>query len=246
MSTTDKKVLTSMIEAGCHFGHRVSKWNPKMRKYLYDKRDGIHMFDLTKTAAKLDVACDFLRESCAAGKSVLLVSTKLQAIKILTEAATSTDSPYITKKWIPGILTNFDTVKRRIKYFKDLKEQKANGEWEEKYTKKECVELGRTLKKLQDAFSGVEHMHRVPDVVVVLDAVRDRLALKESKRLGIPTVGLCDSNADPDLLTYIVPGNDDAVKSLAFFAGEFKKAIAEGKHRAGAMKKPELHEKAAI
>lgn len=242
-NSTDNKVVSTMLEAGCHFGHRASKWNPKMRKFLYDRRDGIHVFDLTKSATYLEKALEFLRESCAAGKSVLLVSTKLQAIKLITEAANETDSAFVTRKWIPGLLTNFDTVKRRIKYFKDLKEQKAKGEWEEKYTKKERVELGRTLEKLQTAFSGVEHMYRVPDVIVVLDAVRDTLALKEARRLNIPTVAVCDSNADPDLVTYVVPGNDDAVKALSFFVSEFKKAIGEGKRRAGNIKKAEVKDK---
>lgn len=239
----DDKLIESMLESGCHFGHRASKWNPKMRKYLYDRKDGIHVFDLTKTAEYLQKALEFLTESCAAGKTVLLVSTKLQAIKLVTEAANETESPFVTRKWIPGLLTNFDTVKRRIKYFKDLKEQKANGEWEQKYTKKERVELGRTLEKLQTAFSGVEHMFRVPDVILVLDAVRDTLALKEARRLGIPTVGICDSNADPDLLTYVVPGNDDAVKSLTFFMGQFKKAISDGKRRGGSLRKVEVQDK---
>lgn len=241
--TKDKEILALMLEAGCHFGHRASKWNPKMRKYLYDRRDGIHVFDLTKTADKLEKALEFLRESCAAGKSVMIVSTKLQAVKLVAEAAAATECSYVTKKWIPGILTNFDTIKRRIKYFKDLKDQKAKGEWEEKYTKKERLELSRTLEKLQMAFSGVENMYRVPDIIVVLDAVRDRLALKEAKRLGVPTVAVCDSNADPDLVTHVVPGNDDAVKSLSFFMSQFMHAIAEGKHRAGAMRKPEMKDK---
>jgi len=229
--TTDKKMLEEMLEAACHFGHKVSKWNPKMHKYIYTKREGVHIFDLTKTKAALEKACDFLRETAANGKEILIVSTKLHATRLMREAAEKCECPYVTQKWMPGLLTNFDTIRKRIKYFRDLKEQKAKGEWEDKYTKKERLDLSRTLDKLEDAFSGVQNMMKLPDVIFVLDSVRDVLALKEAKRLGIPTVGICDTNADPDLLTCPVPGNDDAIRSLRFFMGKFTDAIIEGKRK---------------
>lgn len=231
MSTSaqpNTKILEEMLNAACHFGHRVSKWNPKMHRYLYTKREGIHIFDLTKTYECLTRALDFLRENASQGKIILLVSTKLHAARLMNESAKKSGCPFVSRKWIPGLLTNFDTLRKRINYFKELKEQKATGGWE-KYTKKERLELQRELDKLEDAFSGVEHMNKLPDTVVVLDAVHDALALREAKRLKIATVAICDSNADPDLVTYPIPGNDDAIKALHYFMEKITGAIEEGK-----------------
>lgn len=231
MSTSvksEKAVLTSMLDAGCHFGHRSEKWNPKMRPFIYTKREGIHIFDLTKTYQVLMKACEILKDAAAKGKTILLVSTKLQAARLIDEAAIKLGCPYVTKKWIPGLLTNFDTVKKRIKYFRDLKEQQSTGELD-KYTKKERLDLSRQLKKLQEAFGGVENVTKLPDFVVLLDAFRDQLVLREARKLKIPTIAICDTNSDPDLVTYPIPGNDDAVKSLRFFMDQFAAAIEEGK-----------------
>lgn len=224
----DKKLIEEMLASACHFGHKASKWNPKMKPYLFGKREGIHIFDLEKSAVSLGLALDFLREAGTLGKTILLTSTKLHATKLIEEAAKRTGCPYVTKKWMPGLLTNFETLKKRIKYFRDLKDQKASGEWD-KYTKKERLELQRTLDKLEEAFLGVSHMLKLPDVIFVLDTVRDALALREAKRLGITSVGICDSNADPDLVSFPVPGNDDAIKSLKFFVRKIADAIEEGK-----------------
>jgi len=229
--TNDKKLLEEMLAAACHFGHKVSRWNPKMKQYIYTKRDGIHIFDLSKTAACLAKTMDFLTETAANNKIILLVSTKLQATKMVAQAANITGCSYVTRKWMPGLLTNFNTIQKRVKYFKDLKNGKATGEWE-KYTKKERVEMDRTLSKLEAAFSGVESMSHLPSVVVVFDSIRDVLALKEARRLNITTIGVCDSNADPDLLTFPIPGNDDAVKSLKFFVDKVTEAILKGKKMA--------------
>lgn len=229
-STTkiDQKILEQMLNCACHFGHKASKWNPKMRQYIYTKRDGVHIFDLTKTYDCLMKTLEFLKQSACEGKNILLVSTKLQATKLVTEAAQHCRCPYVTQKWMPGLLTNFDTIKKRIKYFKDLKTQRDGGEWD-KYTKKERLDLARELEKLQDAFGGVEEISRLPDIIVVFDSIRDKLALREAKKLKITTVGICDSNADPDLLTYPIPGNDDSMKSLKYFVEKIYTAIEEGK-----------------
>lgn len=199
-----------------------------MQQYIYTKRDGIHIFDLTKTYECLIKALEFLKEQVASGKTILLVSTKLQATKLITEAAKRCGCPYVTRKWMPGLLTNFETIRKRINYFKTLKEQKATGGWE-KYTKKERLDLDRILLKLEDAFSGVEHMTRLPDAVVVFDSIHDILALRETRRLKIPTISICDSNGDPDLSTYPIPGNDDAIRSIKFFVEEIAEAIEEGR-----------------
>lgn len=227
----DKKALKAMLDAGCHFGHKTSKWNPKMAKYIYTKKDNIHIFDLVKTYQALVKVKDFLKTASKEGKTILFVSTKLQAIKFVDEAAKHCNCPYVTRKWMPGILTNFDTIKKRIKYFRDLKQQRDSGEWE-KYTKKERLELSRVIEKLEHAFSGVEELTRLPDIVVVFDALHDSLALREAKRLKLPTIAICDSNSDPDLVTYPIPGNDDAVKSLRYFIDSIAEAIEEGKKEA--------------
>lgn len=224
----NKKLLEEMLAAAVHFGHKVSKWNPKMREYIYTKREGVHIFDLTKTYESLMRALNFLTEKASEGKTILIVSTKLQATKLVAEAALKTGCPSVTQKWMPGLLTNFETIRRRIKYFRDLKQAKDSGEWD-KYTKRERLDLSRALKKLEDAFSGVENMLRLPDAVVVFDAIHDELVLREAKRLKIPTIGICDSNADPDLLAFPIPGNDDAIKSLKFFVDQVTNAILEGK-----------------
>lgn len=230
---TDKqKELNELLQAACHFGHKVSKWNPKMSRFLYSKREGIHIFDLTKTYECLTKVLDFLKESVAAGKTVLFVSTKLHATKLVSDAARKCGCSYVTRKWMPGLLTNFETLKKRIKYFKDLKTQKETGEWDDKYTKKEKLELTRTLGKLEDAFSGVEDMNKLPDIVVVFDSVRDQLALREARKLKITTIGVCDSNADPDLVTYPIPGNDDAIKALKYYVEKISTAVEIGKRAA--------------
>lgn len=218
-----------MMEAAVHFGHKASKWNPKMREYIFAKRENIHIFDLVKTYQCLSKALDFLRKSAAEGKTILLLSTKLQSTKLVTEAAQKCGCPYVTRSWMPGLLTNFDTIKKRIKYFRDLKTQQAAGEWDDKYTKKEQVKFKKIIAKLEDAFGGVENLTKVPDVLVVFDSLHETLALKEARRLKVKTVGVCDSNADPDLLNFPIPGNDDAIKSLRYFVEKVAGAIEEGK-----------------
>lgn len=232
MPVSEKEVITEMIKSACHFGHSSTKWNPKMRRYLHAKMEGIHIFDLTKSLRALDAAAQFLEESAAEGKQVLLVSTKLQAERLIRDAAEKTHFPYIVKKWIPGFLTNFDTIKRRIKFFNDLKNERESGDWERKYKKKERLMLARQLLKLEAAFSGVAEVSKLPDVILILNGVCDELALREAKKLGIPTVSVCDSNADPDLVTYPIPGNDDAVKSLAFFMERLTAGLVKGLDRA--------------
>lgn len=217
-----------MLEAACHFGHRVSKWNPKMRRYLYGEREGVHIIDLTKTYEQLQKALEFLKDQVSKGKTVLIVCTKLQAKKLIEQAGLETGMPYVSIKWIPGLLTNYPTIRKRIRYLHDLKSDEAIGGFD-KYTKKEALELRKTIQKLESALGGVKDMMKLPDVVVLFDSVRDKNPLNEANRLKIPIVGICDSNADPDTLTIPIPGNDDAVKSLEFFITKVKEAILEGK-----------------
>lgn len=202
-----------LVSAACHFGHRKEKWNPKMAPYLYGTRKGIHIFDAEKTRACLEKTVDELKSLQASGKSILFVSTKQHSIPLIEHLARQLHQPMVTKKWIPGLLTNWSTLKRRLKYYLDLQRSFQTGEVE-KYTKKEQTQLRKKLAKLDTALGGVAGMNGLPDAVFIVDAVRDRVAVLEASKLSIPIYGICDSNADPDHFTSFVPANDDAVKSL--------------------------------
>ncbi|MFH0770219.1 MAG: 30S ribosomal protein S2 [Candidatus Peregrinibacteria bacterium] len=204
---------TELVAAACHIGHRKEKWNPKMKPYLYGVQKGIHLFDITETKKHLEDVCAQLRKLQTEGKTILFVSTKQQSIPLIEEIGRELHQPIVTKKWIPGLLTNWSTIKRRLKYYLDLQQSFQTGEVE-KYTKKEQLDLRKKLAKLDAAFSGVAAMSQLPDAVFVVDAVRDRVAVLETKKLAIPLFGICDSIANPDDFTALIPANDDAVKSL--------------------------------
>lgn len=202
-----------LLAAACHFGHPREKWNPKIAPYLFGQKKGIHIFDLQKTRKGLETVCDALAKFQAEGKTILFVSTKQQSIPLVEALGRQLQHPIVTKKWIPGLLTNWPTLKRRLQYYLDLKRSFQTGEVE-KYTKKEQTELRKELAKLETALSGVASMKGLPDAVFVVDAVRDNVAVLEAKKLGIPLYGICDSNANPDNFTACIPANDDAVKSI--------------------------------
>jgi len=220
--------LKDMLEAAVHFGHKTQKWNPKMKRYLYGSRNGVHVFNLEKTKDSLIKASEFLKLASANGKTVLLVSTKPQASQLIIEAAEATKMPYVVHKWMGGLLTNFATMKQRIRYYRSLKDQEKNGEFE-KYTKKEASVLRKDIVKLDAALGGVSTLERLPDVVFVADVVRDHIAVKEANKMKIPVVAICDSNSDPDGVAYPIPGNDDAIKSLTYLIGSVKDAIVAGR-----------------
>lgn len=222
--------LKEMLAAAVHFGHQTHKWNPKMKRYLYGVREGIHVFDLQKTFGALQNALTFLQKSVAEGKTILFVSTKQQAAVLVEEVAKKCDMPYVTHKWIGGLLTNYSTVKKRIKHFSTLLEQEEAGDFE-KYTKKEASKMKKESDKLQIAFGGLRDMKKVPGVVFVIDCVRDNIAVKEARKLKIPVIAITDSNADPDEVDYPIPGNDDAVKSLKYFLGKVEDAILNAKSK---------------
>ena len=199
-TSISEKLLRDMLKSAVHFGHRPTKWNPKMKSYIYGKHSGVHVFDLNKTADALVKAQEFLKECRKGNKTVLFVSTKQQAMNVVEEVAQECGMPHITHKWVPGLLTNFSTIKKRIKYLKDLKDQEAKGEFE-KYTKKEALNLHKTIVKLQTALGGVQEMHERPDALIVIDVVRDEISVKEASKLGIPIIGIVDSNANPAIIT---------------------------------------------
>jgi len=215
------QLIKEMFENAVHIGHRTAKWNPRMKKHLYGEQNGIHIINLEDTVAHFSEALNFMNKLISEGKRVLFVSTKPQSVKLLEETATSCGMPYVISKWIPGLLTNFGTVKGRIKYLADLKEQEKLGEFE-KYTKKEASKLKKTIDKLEIALGGVEHMATKPDAVFVLDVTRDAIVVAEANKLKIPVIGFTDSNADPTVVDYPIPANDDALKSLRFLLGKMK------------------------
>jgi small subunit ribosomal protein S2 len=221
-------VLKEMMESAVHFGHKTQKWNPKMRRYLYGESNGVHIFDLRKTQECLEKAVEFLKHESASGKVILLVSTKPQASQMIVDMAGATKMPYVVHKWMGGLLTNFSTMKQRIRYFRSLVDQEKKGEFS-KYTKKEASGLKKDIEKLETALGGVRDLDKLPDILFVADAVRDRIAVKEANKMKIPVVAIVDSNTDPDGILFPIPGNDDAVKSLTYLISAVKNAILGGK-----------------
>lgn len=223
--------MRDMLANAVHFGHRSSKWNPKMAPYLFSKKNGVHIFDLNKTYQGLNDALEFLTAACAQGKTVLFVSTKQQATLIVKDYAEKCGMPYVTKKWIPGLLTNFKTVRARVRTMLKLKEEQENGEFE-KYTKKEVLEFKKTIEKLEAALGGVANLEKTPDIVFVLDVCRDQIAVKEANKIGATVVAVVDSNSDPDGVDYVIPANDDALKSINYLMAAIGGAIQDGRKKA--------------
>lgn len=221
-------MIQEMFESAVHIGHRTHKWNPRMERYIFGERNGIHVINLEKTLECLNKALDFLGKHAAEGKMLLFVSTKPQSLKIVEETAKECGAPYVVSKWIPGLLTNFSTIKQRIRYLADLKEQKITGELM-KYTKKEQAKLNKVIVKLETSLGGVQNVTDRPDVVFVLDVVRDHIAVLEAKKLGIPVVGIVDTNADPTEIDYPIPANDDALMSLKFLLGKVRDTVAKSR-----------------
>ncbi len=220
---SEKDLLANAV----HFGHPRNKWNPKIAPYVYGVHEGIHVFDLAKTHAKLKELCEALRGLQAEGKTILFVSTKQQSIPLIEKLGDSLKQPVVTKKWIPGLLTNWPTLKKRLQYYLELRHSFQTGDVS-KYTKKEQTMLRKKLAKLDSALSGVAGMTGLPNAIFVVDAVRDNVAVLEANTLGIPVYGICDSNANPDLFTSFVPANDDAVKSLYLLLTTVEAAMLEG------------------
>jgi small subunit ribosomal protein S2 len=225
MQKIDSKAL---LESAAHFGHRTQKWCPKMKPYIHGARAGIHLFDLEKTAHKLELLLSYLTEAAASGKSILFVSTKPQTNDLIPELARATGNPYVSHRWICGTITNFSTVRSRINYLNELKSDAEHGGFE-KYTKKEASKFRKEMTKLQQSLGGIASMKKLPDIVFVVDAKRDENAVKEARVKKIPVIGIADSNADPDMLDLFVPANDDAMKSLTFILNHVQEALLKGR-----------------
>jgi small subunit ribosomal protein S2 len=222
--------LKDMFKNAVHIGHRTQKWNPRIKKYLYGEMDGFHIINLEKTLQCLEKAIVFMSKLMSEGRTVLFVSTKPQSVKLVEETAKSLNMPYVVSKWIPGLITNFSTIKMRIDYLADLIEQEASGEFE-KYTKKEVSKLKKEIDKLEMALGGVSRLDAIPDAVFVIDVVRDAIVVKEANKLGIPVVAFVDTNADPVVIKYPIPANDDALKSLKFLLNKIESGLKRSSSR---------------
>lgn len=222
--------LSTMVEEllahSAHIGHRTSRWNPNMKSYLYGEQNGVHIFDLEKTAECLTAALEFLKRVVQDGKKVLFVGTKPQAQNITEETAKHCSMPYITRKWIGGFFTNFPTVSRRILYLKNLKAEEKSGAFE-RYVKHEALAKRREIQKLEERFGGVADLERLPGAVFVVDAVHDALPIKEAHDMKIPIVAIADSNANPKNITYVIPANDDALQALRYLLTKAGETIIE-------------------
>jgi small subunit ribosomal protein S2 len=216
--------IQDLLEAGVHFGHQSSRWNPKMRKYIFAARNGIHVIDLMKTHQLLQEAREAVRETVTAGNRVLFVCTKRQLRQIVEQEAERSGAFYVTERWLGGMLTNFQTIKQQIRRLKELERGIEEGAYEF-YTKKEQLLLEREREKLNKYLAGVKDMGRLPGAIFVVDARKEAIAIKEANKLGIPVIAIADTNADPDVIDYPIPGNDDAIRSVALITGAIADAI---------------------
>ncbi|MFZ5587601.1 MAG: 30S ribosomal protein S2 [Thermodesulfobacteriota bacterium] len=219
--------MRQLLEAGVHFGHQTRRWNPKMKPYIFGARSGIYIIDLQKTVKMFRTAYDFVVDAVARGGDVLFVGTKKQAADIIEEEAKRCGMYYINFRWLGGMLTNFQTIRRSIERYKYLEGMFTDGTIN-KFPKKETIAMGRELEKLQHNLGGIKDMGRLPAVVVMVDIKKEKIAVSEAKRLGIPTVAIVDTNCDPEDIDYVVPGNDDAIRAIRLFTGKIADAINEG------------------
>ncbi|SDL04369.1 small subunit ribosomal protein S2 [Maridesulfovibrio ferrireducens] len=222
--------MKQMLETGVHFGHQTRRWNPKMRPYIFGARNGIHIMDLQQTVKLFRKAHDFIADSVAKGGKVLFIGTKRQAQEAVATEATRAGMFHVTHRWMGGTLTNFQTIKRRIDRLKNLEEMFEDGSIK-RFPKKEIVMMGREVKKLTLALGGIKDLNGAPAVAFVIDPKREHIAILECRKLGIPVVAVVDSNCDPDMVDYIIPGNDDAIRAIKLFAAHMADACLEGAAR---------------
>lgn len=222
--------IKELLEAGVHFGHQTKRWNPKMKDYIYGERNGIHIIDLQKTQRLFTEALEFISNKVAEGKDILIVGTKKQAQDIVEEEAKRAEAFYVNQRWVGGLLTNFPVVRRSIDKLIDLEEMKVDGRWE-LLSKKEQSRLEKVIKKLQRNFSGIKNMKSLPGVLFVIDSAKEVIAVTEARKVGIPVVAVIDTNGDPEMVDYVIPGNDDAIRAVKLYMSKVADAIIEGKSR---------------
>ena len=220
--------MKQLLEAGVHFGHQTRRWNPKMAEYIFTERNGIYIIDLQKTVRKLEEAYNFVRELSMEGKSVLFVGTKKQAQESVRDEAQRAGAYYVNARWLGGMLTNFRTIRRRIDRLNQLKAMEADGTFE-MLPKKEVVKLNLEIEKLEKFLGGIKDMKQLPGALFIVDPRKERIAVAEAKKLGIPIVAIVDTNCDPDEIDYVIPGNDDAIRAVKLIAGKLADAVLEGR-----------------
>ena len=220
--------MKQLLEAGVHFGHQTRRWNPKMAPYIFTERNGIYIIDLQKTVVKLEEAYNFVKEISMEGKNVLFVGTKKQAMESVKDEATRAGAYYVNARWLGGMLTNFTTIRRRIARLKQLRTMEEDGTFD-LLPKKEVIKLNLEIEKLEKFLGGIKEMTQMPGALFIVDPRKEKIAVAEAKKLGIPIVAIVDTNCDPDDVDYIIPGNDDAIRAVKLISGAMADAIIEGK-----------------
>ena len=220
--------MKQLLEAGVHFGHQTRRWDPKMAEYIFQARNGIHIIDLQKTSKKIDEAYAFLKEQVEEGKTVLFVGTKKQAQECVKEAAEKSGMYYVDQRWLGGMLTNFDTIRTRVQRLKDLEKMQEDGTFEV-LPKKEVILLKKEMEKLERNLGGIKNMEEIPGVIFLVDPKKEHIAVLEAKKLGIPIIGLVDTNCNPEEVDYAIPGNDDAIRAVKLITDVMANAIIEGR-----------------
>lgn len=228
----DTATIKQLLEAGAHFGHQTGRWHPRMKNYIFTKRNGIHIIDLEKTAVMLDGACAFVRDIVAEGKTVLFVGTKKQAQESVEEEALRCEMYYVNQRWLGGMLTNFSTIQARVDQLVRLEDQQARGEFG-RLTKKEVLKLGEKIDKMNRQMGGFKEMTALPGTLFIIDPTKERIALAEARRMGVPVVAIVDTNCNPDDIDYPVPANDDAIRAIKLICTKIADAVIEGRSGIG-------------
>ena len=224
----DSATIKQLLEAGAHFGHQTSRWHPRMKSYIFTKRNGIHIIDLEQTTSMLDKACEFVQEVVAEGGTILFVGTKKQAQEAIKEEAGRCDMYYVNQRWIGGTLTNFATIQARIDHLVRLEDQQSRGEFN-RLPKKEALKLGEEILRLNQQMGGFKEMTSLPSALFVVDTIKENIALAEARRVGIPLVAIVDTNCNPDEIDYPIPANDDAIKAINLICNKLADAVIEAK-----------------
>lgn len=220
--------VEALLESGAHFGHLTRRWNPKMRKFIYTERNGIHIIDLRKTKVLLDIASEAAHDAASQGKVVLFVGTKNQAKEAIQNAAKRCGAYYVSERWLGGMLTNFSTIRKSIKRLASIDKMEADGTFE-KFTKKERLMLNRERERLRRVFGGIEEMTRIPGAIFVVDVKKEHIAIQEAKKLGIPVIGMVDTNCDPDTVNYPIPANDDSIRTIELISETLAESVLSGR-----------------
>ncbi len=238
---SDRISMKLLLEAGVHFGHQVARWNPKMKTFIFSQRNGIHIIDLEQTVVLLDKACDFIRELVESGEDIIFVGTKKQAQEAIEKEAQRCGMFYVNQRWLGGMMTNFTTIQSRIDHLVRLEDRKSRGDFE-RLPKKEAQKLEKEIAHLNRLLGGVKEMTRIPGALFVIDPTKERNAIAEAKRVGVPLISIVDTNCDPEEIDYPIPGNDDAIRAVALFCNVMANTIVEAKQTYEALAEKELAE----